>query len=501
MKIGTAEVVRKIDKYCIEVLKIPSIILMENAALKVIKNIDIESMHKFSIICGKGNNGGDGLAVARHLHVMGKSVDVFLLGGEQGLSGDSQINYNILLNMGIKIINVNNIEDINGMRVHLAKADVIIDAIFGTGLNKNVEGIYGEAISVINESDAYILSIDIPSGLECNSGIVLGNSIRANKTVTFQLYKKGFLNYGADKYTGEVVIEDIGIPKDVIYKFYENEYIMDELFIKQSIIKRNKHGHKGDYGRVLIVAGSKGFTGASYIATQGAVRSGAGLVTVCSDEEVQPILSFKLIEAMTLSFKDEEKFKEMLKKSDCIAIGPGMGNNENTFQLVRDTLENAACPIVIDADGLNVLQGKIHLLEKCKNKVIITPHLGEMSKLIGVSIEEIKQNRIKIAQEFAKKYGCIVLLKGYNTVITDGHKTIINPTGNSAMASGGMGDALTGIIASFVAQGYDPLKATSISAFIHGYIGEKLSKEMFCVNASHLLEELPYCIRELMRCD
>lgn len=498
MKIGTAEVTRKIDKYSIEVLKIPSIVLMENAALKVIKNIDLENMHSFSIICGKGNNGGDGLAVARHLHVIGKDVGVFLLGGEQGLSGDSQINYNILLNMGAKIISVNNMEDINEMREYLEQADVIIDAIFGTGLNKNVEGIYSAAISVINESNSYILSIDIPSGLECNSGRVLGNSIRANKTVTFQLYKKGFLNYGVDKYTGAVVIEDIGIPKDAIHKFHENEYIMDKAFIKKSITKRNKHGYKGDYGRVLIIAGSKGFTGASYIATQGSVRSGAGLVTLCCDEEVQRILSSKLLEAMTLSFNDKGRYKDVLKSSDCIAIGPGMGNNDATFQFVMDTLLNATCPIVIDADGLNVLKDKLHLLEQCKNKVIITPHLGEMSKLTGLSIEDIKQNRIEVAQKFAKKYGCIVLLKGYNTVITDGNKTIINPTGNSAMASGGMGDALTGIIASFVAQGYEPLKATSISAFIHGYTGEKLSKKMFCVNASQLLEELPYVIKELM---
>lgn len=498
MRIGTAEVMREIDKYSIEVLKIPSIVLMENAALKVVKNIDIENVENCSIICGKGNNGGDGLAVARHLYVIGKDVVVFLLGGEQGLSEDSQINYNILLNMGVKIISINNMEDINEMREYLEQADIIVDAIFGTGLNKNVEGIYSAAISVINESNSYILSIDIPSGLECNSGRVLGNSIRANKTVTFQLYKKGFLNYGVDKYTGAVVIEDIGIPKEAIHKFHENEYIMDENFIKQSMIKRNKHSHKGDYGRVVIVAGSKGFTGASYIATQGAVRSGAGLVTLCCDEEIQPILSSKLIEAMTLHFKDTEKLKELLKSSNCIAIGPGMGNNETTLQLVMDTLLNATCPVVIDADGLNVLKGNLHLLEESKNKVMITPHLGEMSKLTGLTIEEIKQNRMGIAQSFAQKYKCIVLLKGYNTVITDGHETIINPTGNSAMASGGMGDALTGIIASFIAQGYEPLKATSISAFIHGYTGEKLSKKMFCVSASQLLEELPYAIKELM---
>lgn len=498
MKIGTSEVMRKIDKYSIEVLKIPSIVLMENAALKVIKNIDLENMHSFSIICGKGNNGGDGLAVARHLHVMGKDISVFLLGGERGLLGDSQINYNILLNMGIKIMPINNMEDINEMRECLEQVDVIIDAILGTGLNKNVEGVYSAAISVINESNSYILSIDIPSGLECNSGRVLGNSIRANKTVTFQLYKKGFLNYGVDKYTGEVVIEDIGIPKDAIHKFHENEYMMDKAWIKQSIIKRNKHGYKGDYGRVLIIAGSKGFTGASYIATQGSIRSGAGLVTLCCDEELQQILSCKLVEAMTLSFKDSGRFKEILKSSDCIAIGPGMGNNETTLQFVIDTLLNATCPIVIDADGLNVLKDKLDLLDKCKNKVIITPHLGEMSKLTGLSIEEIKENRIEIAKNFAKKHRCIVLLKGYNTVITDGYKTIINPTGNSAMASGGMGDALTGIITSFIAQGYEPLRATSISAFIHGYAGGKLSKKMFCVSASQLLEELPYVIKELM---
>jgi len=496
MKIATAEIMRSIDRYCIDILGIPGIVLMENAALKVMKNIR-SNIKNFVIVCSSGNNGGDGFAVARHLLNRGNYVEIFSLGSEKNMSADALVNLNIIRNMGVEIIKVNNNEDLEVLRESIIHCETTIDAIFGTGLSREVEGIYSLAITIINENSKYILSIDVPSGFECDSGKVLGNCIKSDKTVTFELFKKGFLGYETDSFTGEVVIEKIGIPRSVVDKFHENEYIMDIDFIKKLIKKRNKYSHKGDYGRTLILAGSLGFTGAAYISTQAAVRSGAGLVTLCCDSSIQNILSGKLVEAMTVSTDDEKRLDSLITKSNCIAIGPGLGNNNGTLMLLEKILLNSECPVVIDSDGLNVLEGNLEMLKNKKCQIVLTPHMGEMARISGFSIDEINENKIDIAKEFAKKYNVILLLKGFNTIITDGKTLQINPTGSSAMASGGMGDCLTGIIASFISQGYDILTATCVGAYVHGYCGDKLSKKMFCVNANHILEALPSIIKEI----
>lgn len=497
MKIATSEIMRMIDSYCINELHIPGIVLMENAALKVVKNIDLDKYDSFCIVCTKGNNGGDGFAIARHLHILGKSVEIFLVGGKENMKPDCKINYDILKNMGIHIDKVDNLEDINELRDCIERNQVTIDAIFGTGLSRNVEGIFESVISIINENSKYIISVDVPSGFDSNTGEILGKCIRANETVSFELYKRGFLNYGTDKVTGKIIIEKIGIPKSAINKFHNNEFIMDRNMIKNNLVKRDKYCYKGDYGKVTIFAGSKGFTGAAYICSEGAVRSGAGLVTLCCHKEIQPILSSKLVEAMTVSFEEESRIEELIDKSDGIAIGPGMGNNKNTLNILKNILNRAKNTVVIDADAINVLKDNLDILVHRNCEVILTPHLGEMSRITGLSVDYIKEHRLEVSQAFAKKNKVVILLKGYNTIITDGNSTIINPTGNSSMASGGMGDCLTGMIASFIGQGYNSMDSACISAFIHGYCGEVLSKEMFCVNATHILNNVPFIIKEL----
>lgn len=497
MKVATGSMMREIDKYLIETLKVPGIVLMENAALKVVKNIEIEEIDSCVVVCGKGNNGGDGFAIARHLYVRNKKVEVFLVGTEEGMSDDCRTNYVVLKNMGIKINKINNVEDVSELRDSVTRCDLTIDAIFGTGLGKNVEGIYDLSISIINENSRFILSIDVPSGFNSDTGKVMGNCVIASKTITFQLYKKGFLSYGSDKYTGEIIVEEIGIPQFVIDKFHNHEFITDRAMIRDKLKVRDKYSHKGNYGRVLIIAGSKGYSGAAYIAAEGAVRSGAGLVTLCCSEDTQNVLSSKLVEAMTVLFNDSDKLKDIIEKSNSIAIGPGMGNNGDTYDVVKYALENANCPVVIDADGINVLKDNLSLIKNRNNKLILTPHLGEMSRITGLSIDYIQQNRIEVSKNFAKEYGVILILKGYNTIITDGDITAINPTGSSSMASGGMGDCLTGIITSFVGQGYNPMEAACLAVYIHGYAGDRLSEDMFCVNASHVLESMPYVIKEL----
>lgn len=274
---------------------------------------------------------------------------------------------------------------------------------------------------------------------------------------------------------------------------------IDKTLVKKILVEREPAGYKGDYGQVLVIAGSQGFSGAAYLTTQAAVRSGAGLVTLCTPKEIQDIMSIKLNEAMTINFEQSEKIGNIMVKASCIAIGPGMGHSKRTFNIVRTMIENAECPLVIDADGLNSLQESLELLHEAENKIILTPHYGEMARLTNISIDEIKENRIEVAKKLAREYGVIVLLKDHRTIVTDGDQVFENTTGNSAMASGGMGDALTGIIASFIAQGYEPMEATCLAVYIHGHCGDRLAEEMFCVNATHVIEELPFDIKLLLK--
>lgn len=497
MRVATSLIMRNMDSFCINNLKIPGIVLMENAAIKVVENINIEKFHSFTVVCGVGNNGGDGFAAARHLLIKGKVVQVFLVGSEEKLSDDCRTNFNILKNIHINIKCVKNLEDAYELRDSIEKSDVTIDAIFGTGLSRQIEEIYDTVITIINENSSHTISIDVPSGFNSDRGIPMGNCIRANKTISFQMYKQGFLNYGSDKYTGRIIICDIGIPKEVQDKFNESYFIIDKPLIKELIIVRNKYSYKGDYGRVLLFAGSKGFSGAAFISTEAAVKSGAGLVTLASEKDLLKVLSEKLCEAMTVDFDDEKRINELIIRSNAVAIGPGMGDSDKTLNILKKVLEMANCCVVIDADGINVLKNNLGLLKNKRSKVVITPHFGEMSRLTGYTIDYIRDNRLEVAKNFARDNQVIVLLKGYSTIITDGNTTIINPTGNSAMASGGVGDCLTGMIASFIGQGYDPLNASCLAAYIHGYCGEKLSKKMYSVTATDILNEIPYSIKEL----
>lgn len=495
MRIGSSQEVRNIDKACIEQYGIPSIVLMENAALKLLKNIDVENHEKFTIICGIGNNGGDGFALARLLIANRKEVKVFVVSNSKEMSKDCKINFNILKQLNAYIKNIHSENDIGDLRECISNSDIVIDGIFGTGLTREISGVYKDVVEAINKLSKYTVAIDVPTGLNSDTGKVMGCCVKATKTVTFQLYKIGFLNYESKNYLGEIILEEINIPDIIVENNHKKIFMTTKAFIKENTPVRDRYKHKGDFGRSIIFAGSEGFSGAAYICTQAVVRSGGGLVTLCCNKGIQNILSEKLTEAMTITYDDD--YEGMAKKSDVIALGPGMGNNEFTLSILEKIISNNK-PLVIDADGINVLQGKLHLLKLATNKVIITPHLGEMARLTGYSIDYINENRIQVAIEFAKNNNVIVLLKGFNTIITDGENTYVNPTGNSSMASGGMGDCLTGIITSLIGQKIEPFKAVIIGAYIHGYIGDKLSENMYCVNATHIIEQIPYVLKEIV---
>lgn len=500
MVINKAQNIRALDSYCINELKIPSIVLMENAALKVLKNIDCDIYNKIIIICGKGNNGGDALAVGRHLIAMGKNVEFVILGDGRGTI-DYNINYDIIEKMNCSISNIRQERELCILNQIIDTHSLIIDGIFGTGLNREVSGIFKSVIELVNKFDNEVISIDIPSGLQSDTGEVLGAAIRANKTITFAMYKRGFFNYDALSYVGEVRLEEIGMPKIAIDKFDSKEYLVTEQFIRSNLMKRNILNHKGDFGRCLIFAGSRGFAGAAKIASKSAIKSGAGLVTVACSKEVENVVCSASMEAMCTTYDEEcnvNRVGELIEKASSIAIGPGMGNNDVTLEILKNVLNKRKAPLVIDADGLNVLKGNLDLIKGEKeNVVIMTPHLGEMSRITGLDLEYIKKNRIDVTKDFARTYNVIVVLKGYNTIITDGYSLYINTTGNSSMANGGMGDCLTGIISSFIGQKYDPMIATILSVYIHGFIGDRLSKSKFVVTAEDIINNLSLVVKEL----
>ena len=489
---------KSMDEEAIKKYGIPSIILMENAARGIFEDIHKE-WNSFLVLCGKGNNGGDGLALARQLVTEGKNVKVFIISNDDNYSTDFKTNYEILK----KIIGKDKIsyirckDDIKEEFVKdLSEYDVTIDGIFGVGLNRRLDSWIQDVINNINMYSRFIVALDVPSGLDCNLGIELDTAVKANITYTFEVIKRGFLSYNAFKYTGEIKVIKIGIPNNVKKNNSDKVYMLENKEYKSFIPSRELYGHKGDYGRTLIIAGRKGFSGAAYITTECAVRTGAGLVTLACKEDIQDILSEKLIEAMTISCKDYN-LKSIIKKSDSIAFGPGFGIGEYEENLLLEVINNSICPLVIDADGITLLARNRDLLEKLKGRAVITPHPGEMARLLDVTVNEIESNRIDISIEFAKKYGIVVLLKGYNTIITDGNNTYINPTGNSKMASGGMGDALTGIITAFISQKVNILDSALIGAYLHGYIADELSREMYILNARDVINEIPRVINDI----
>ncbi|MDV3428959.1 MAG: NAD(P)H-hydrate dehydratase [Bacillota bacterium] len=493
MRITDSEESKLMDEYTIKNIGIPSEILMENAAIGILENIE-EAHKSFVIVCGTGNNGGDALAAARHIYGKNKSIAIYLVGNEDKLIREAALNYNIVKNLGIEIKNIKAEDDMENLKAEIKSCDAVIDGIFGIGLKRNVEGIYKDVITVINDYSNFTYSIDVPSGLTADRGEVLGTAVKADITITLNLYKTGFLSYSAMDYTGKIVVCDIGIPEEVKNRFHKGRFITDRACIRSIWKKRSLVSNKGEFGRALVFAGSTGFTGAAKLTSKSAIKAGAGLVTLITKDQVFESLQESAAENMTIPFSEKSRIVNLIEGADGIGFGPGLSKDEETLSMLELVCQCAKCPVVIDADGLNVLKDNKEILKN--GEYVLTPHPKEMERLSGINIEDINKNRISIAENYAKENNVILLLKGYNTVITNGAETYINPTGSSAMASGGMGDALTGIITSFIAQGYKPFKAAVLGAYIHGYIGDKLSEKMFSVNASDLINEIPYILKE-----
>ena len=474
-----------IDKQTIDEYNMPGIILMENAAEQIFRNIRTLG-NRYIIFCGNGNNGADGLAIGRKLIFDNKDVLFILLKPRKNPTEEFQVNFNILKSLKVNMMIIDDIDKLDEIQHLIEDFPIVIDSIFGIGLDRK-----------LNDSNKKIIAVDVPSGLDADSGRPLGSVVKAHITYTVEVIKKGFIEYSALEYLGDLKVIQIGIPENVKQANNENIYALSRESYRNKLIKRKIYGHKGNYGRAVLVAGSIGCLGAARLATESCIRSGAGLTTLITSSEGRKLLSGSLVEGMLATFEDNEKVKYLLSKADAVAFGPGIKEDEESMKLLEEIIIDSPSSIIIDAGGINLLSKNKKCLCAVKDKVILTPHPGEMARLIGKDISYVEKNRIECSRAFAKQYKCIVLLKGYNTVITDGKNVFINKTGNSKMASGGMGDTLTGIITALVAQGYSNMDATLLGAYIHGLAAEYSARDRYSIIARDLIESIPFVMGTL----
>lgn len=497
MEIVSVEKAKKIDKETIEKIKIPSIVLMENAAQNIYNHI-VHKGNSFIFFCGVGNNGGDGLAIARKLYFDKKDIKIYIVGDLQKASKEFTINFNILLNMKVDIKNVDDTMN-EEIEYEISDTDIVIDSIMGVGLNRNIKGGIYELIQIINRKAKYVISVDNPTGFSADTGQELGIAVKATETYVIEVLKKGYFNLGAKEYLGKINLVKIGIPDFIKKKYSEDTIVMHTDEYKNFIPRRNIYGHKGEYGRVLILAGSVGMTGAAYITTEAVIKSGAGLVTLVVEREIQDILSSKLIEAMTVNYEEKEKIDMLINNADVIICGPGLGKREKNREMLYKFIKYSNCPMILDADALNIISDDMSIISELRNRAVFTPHVGEMSKLTSKDIKCIEYNRIDECRKFANKNKIINLLKGFNTVISDGDTVVVNNTGNSKMSSGGMGDCLTGLIGGLAAQGISLYDSAKLGAFIHGAIGDELGKDRYVVMARDIIDQIPKFIERMLR--
>ncbi|HKP87385.1 MAG TPA: NAD(P)H-hydrate dehydratase [Blastocatellia bacterium] len=499
MKILTAAEMREVDRLTTQNYGVPGILLMENAAARVVEAIEKKfgpaSNKRALVICGKGNNGGDGAAIARLLHAKGAAVDVLLLGRADDARGDARTNFETVRRLAaapdqFRFVEIDGSEQLR--REATARAhNIIIDAIFGTGLARAAAGLFEEAIQLVNElrDEMPVVAVDIPSGLASDSQELIGPAARAHLTVTFTAPKVANVLPPACDYNGELIVAVIGSPDELIKSSGSRLNLVRAGDVRAWLAasRRGAHANKGDAGKVFVVAGSRGKTGAACLVGEGAMRAGAGLVTVATADTSQPVVASRIIvECMTeplvetasgtVAREAAPRALELAAERDVAAVGPGLGSNEeSTRAFVRAFAMQRQRPLVIDADGLNSLAPWAENLSGSPAlPLILTPHPGEMARLTGRSIADVAQNRVEVAREFAAAHGVIVVLKGSRTLIAAPDSEVyVNPTGNAGMASGGTGDVLTGIIAGLLAQKTDdPLAATVSAVYLHGLAGD-----------------------------
>ncbi len=528
MKLPTAQEMRDLDSSAIDDFGIPGIVLMENAGLGTVNMMLAElgpCDHSFALIfVGPGNNGGDGLVIGRHLHQRGCQPVFFLLVKPDQLSGHAAVNFKIVEKLKLPFHIIDSRVRVKTIPVLFKQIEsrglpcyAVIDALFGIGLTREVSGHFADTIDLINlpefAHNVPVVSVDIPSGLNSDSGRIIGRCVRADFTATFGCPKPGHFIHSSSDMTGTLRIIDIGIPPEAVFKAHITTELMTEATCRlwSSVLVRDKASHKGSHGHLLLLAGSPGKTGAALLAARGALRSGCGLVSLCVPHMLNAIFEASLAEAMTIPLRnspafigiaDRDHILQSLKGKQATVIGPGLGTNPQTAELVLYLYHHAKQPVILDADALNIIAGNLQQIGEPAGPRIFTPHPGELSRLASVSVQEIQDHRLEAARRACQLFKrndqqIIMVLKGAGTIVaTEDGMAMINTTGNPGMATGGMGDVLSGIIGSLICQGMLPMQASAVAVHFHGAAGDTLyTRQGFGYSAGDLADALPITMK------
>ena len=489
---------------------VPGIELMEAAGqgvAQVVENLlgELQNRH-IVILCGKGNNGGDGFVIARQAAQSGAKVQVFTATSASEITGDAKTNLDRLPPDIVQPV-----DRIATVQNALTNADIAIDALLGTGIQGPPRGIYADLIDALTRVKCPIVAVDIPSGLNADTGKIEGPCATATCTVTFALPRIGHFFYPGRAQCGKLHLIDIGIPRSAIERERISTYLIDNRRCARLLSQREPDAHKGDCGRVYILAGSVGLTGAAALSANAALKGGAGLVTLGVPKSLNDILETKVTEAMThplpevkkvrcLSLRARGEIQRIARTADSIAIGPGLGTHRETVELIRRLVRDLSCPAVIDADALNALAGDLDAIRACETPLVLTPHIGEFARLTECSITEIQRDAIARALEFASQVGATIVLKGAPTIVaTPEGQAHINPTGNPGMATGGTGDVLTGLLAALIGQGLNPSNAACTAVYLHGLAADIAAKETGHISliASDIIENFAAAIHQI----
>ncbi len=513
----TAAQVRAADAKAIEQARVPGLVLMENAGLctflEIEKRFESVAGLRAVVVCGKGNNGGDGFVIARHLHVRGAEVTAFLLGKKADVKGDAKANLDAWVGIGGELVeNASTPAKFEELRAALSEAALVVDAILGTGLSGAVEAKTADAIEAINDSPGFVVAVDVPSGMDSDTGQILGDAVWADLTCTYGAMKVGQWQYPGRECCGELVLVPLPMPPEFLGESAEHA-LLGEEDVPHQLLHRPATAHKGYFGHLLVVAGSHGKSGAAVLASRAAGRVGAGLVTLAVSRNLEAVVAPQSPETMT-ALVDENASGgvaasaggELLKlaaERSGVVIGPGIPTDAESSKAFLEFLKSVKTPLVIDADGLNLLaSSKTRPQDLASKMVIVTPHPGEMARLTGKSAAQVQESRITIAREYAKSEGVICVLKGAGTVIADPAGAVfLSPSGNPALASGGTGDVLAGMIGGLLVQeGVSPLEACCAGVILHGLAADRIVEKKGAepaLLAGDLIEELPDVFRSL----
>lgn len=493
MKVVTGQEMKAVDQYAIENIGVDSRILMENAGRVAAKNIMKNFQHQtFCVLIGSGNNGGDGFVIAKVLKEYGYDVDVCVIPDHHKIKGDAEYHKNIYLNSGFTFTQYD--KDI------IERADIIVDTMLGTGLKGKIKPLYEDIFKALNTMNNVVISVDLPSGVPADEVTVPEHALKADHTLIIGLPKLSYYTYPARNYYGNAKVIDIGIPARAIENAVEpRRNVWSRKDTSNHWPARDHNSHKGSHGKIGIIAGSSNMPGAAVLTTTAAVRSGAGLTALSTHKDIFSTITNHAPEAILFDRKDD--LQDFIEDKDVIAIGPGIGVDDDTRSTVRYLIDNFEGALVLDADGLSELQKLKEKIKIRKQPVIISPHPGEMARLIDSSAAEVNKNRFKISREISVDYGMYVILKGPNTLVTTpGGEVFINDTGNAGLAKGGSGDVLTGMIAAFLGRYENTQHAVSSAVFMHGYTADYILKEGMGIEtmaASDIVDNLSTTFKQL----